>query len=211
MIHKTILLMVIAFSSLFFQINAADDTEEVTRDPQGMKLRANLKLFYMPLFSIITPKGKSVFQEKQISDDIKNGHGYGAYLGMDIVDKFDSETFNLGLGFLVQETQHDSDIDLYHLKVNSYLFEVNLYNTFYRSNKLDIVQQFGLSAGAVLFDYDKNRDNFTSGMGAARYLVNLEFNKHWDVDIGGGLFVWGQPGETQGYGGFFMIQLGCHF
>jgi hypothetical protein len=146
-----------------------------------------------------------------LTTDIKNGFGYGLYLGLDIVDKFDSETFNMGFGLILQETKHDSDLDLYHLTTDSLLFEVNLYHTFYRSEKLDIIQQFGIGGGGVLFDYDKNREDFYSGMGSFRYLINFEFYSRWDANLGGGLFLWGQPSETLGYGGFFTIALGCRF
>jgi hypothetical protein len=198
-------------STIFSHLSAQDDAKSSLDDVQEMKLRVNAKIFYTPLFGIKISNLDTVFKEKQLTSDLKNGHGYGAYIGMDIVDKFETETFNIGFGLLAQETRHDSDLNLYHLTADSYLFEINLYNTFYRSKKIDIIQQFGISGGAVFFDYDKARKDFVSGMGAARYMINLEFYKHWDLDVGGGLFVWGQPGMTQGYGGFFMIQFGCRF
>lgn len=197
--------------SIFPNISAQEDADAENLGIQGTKLRANIKAFYMPVFSIRPPKDKAIFYKNQITSDIKNGFGYGIYLGLDIIDKFDSETFNIGFGFIFQETKHDSDLDLYHLTTDSLLFEINLYHTFYRSDKLDIIQQFGVGGGGVLFNYEKNREDFYSGMGSFRYLINFEFNNRWDADIGGGLFLWGQPSETLGYGGFFTIAIGCRF
>lgn len=207
---RSLLLVFILSCNLFYQVKG-QDANNTLDDVVGMKIRPSIKLFYTPLFGVKTPKGDSAFTERQISSDIENGNGYGLYFGMDIVDKFDSESFNIGFGLIFQETKHGSDLDIYELTADSFLFEVNFYNTFYRSHKLDIMQQFGFSGGAVLFNYDKNREDFASGMGALRYLINFEFYKHFDFDVGGGLFIWGQPGDTQAYGGFFMIQFGYRF
>ena len=208
---KSLLMLGVLFVISFFQIYAQDSTSNNLEDVQGMRIRPNFKAIYTPFFGVITQKGESSFHEKQITSDIENGYGYGVYIGMDLVDKFDAENFNIGFGLIFQESKHDSNLDIYHLTADSYLFEVNLYNTFYRSKKLDIVQQFGISGGAVVFSYDKNRDDFASGMSAIRYLINFEFFKHYDLDVGGGLFIWGQPGDTLAYGGLFMIQLGYRF
>lgn len=197
--------------SAFQNLSAQEESDFENVDEQSTKLRANIKAFYMPVFSIRPPKDKAIFYKNQLTTDIKNGYGYGLYLGLDIVDKFDSETFSFGFGFILQETKHDSDLNLYQLKTNSLLFEVNLFHTFYRSEKLDIIQQFGIGGGGVLFNYDKDREDFYSGMGSFRYIMNFEFYGRWCADIGGGLFLWGQPSETLGYGGFFTISIGCRF
>lgn len=180
-------------------------------EEDSQAFRPNFKLVYTPFVGVKTPKGESTFSERQISSDIKNGYSYGVYLGMDIVDKFDSESFGLGVGLLFQEGQHDSDSDIYQLTTESFVGEINFYNTIYRSKKLDIIQQFSLGMGVIYFDYDENRENFSLGVGQLRYMLNLEFNKHFDLDFGGGLFVWSDIGDTQAYGGCIMIQLGYRF
>lgn len=209
--HRVLFLYFLIFFIFFNCVQAQEKFTVGIGEEESQAFRPNFKLVYTPFVGVKTPKGESTFTEKQISSDIKNGYSYGAYLGIDIVDKFDSESFGLGVGILFQEGHHESDFDIYKLTTESFIGEINFYNTIYRSKKLDIIQQFSLGIGVIYFDYDENRENFSLGVGNLRYMLNLEFNKHFDLDFGGGLFVWSELGDTQAYGGCIMVQLGYRF
>lgn len=203
------------YSAVFLFISVinlfGDDNQNPNNQNTQVTYKIEFSLSAIPFVGVQTPKNQSSFVEKQITPDIKNGSGFGAYLGFDIIDNFDSENFHLGFGLVYQRSLHESELDLYELTVNIYEFEVNANNSFINHENFRIIQQYGLGVGLSEFEYDKNRKDFQSGVATFRYILNFEFYNHFDLHVGGGFFVWGEPGETLAYGGFIFLGAGCRF
>lgn len=174
-------------------------------------LRWNAKVMYIPLFSVLVNDSDNTLEAKELEEDLKNGDGYGLYIGLDIFDSFDIETLQIGFGFIYQSTEHETTSKTYTLEADSLIFEVNSYLVFFESEKFKIFQQIGLGAGFVDFEFDAAREDFSTGMISNRYLINFDCFNHILFNIGGGIYAWGHPGKTHGYGGYFTIEIGLRF
>ncbi|PCJ59452.1 MAG: hypothetical protein COA79_10400 [Planctomycetota bacterium] len=200
------IILILILSSIFCH---AEDT--VLDTALEVDLRWNAKAVYIPLFSILVSDDDGIVDDKEIEDDLKNGNGYGLYIGLDIFDSYDIETMQMGFGFIYQTTKHKTSSGSYTLDADTLLFEVNSYLVFFDSDNFKIFQQVGLSAGFVDLNFDDVREDFTTGMIANRYLLNFDCFNHILFNIGGGIYAWGQPGKTHAYGGYFILEIGFRF
>lgn len=63
----------------------------------------------------------------------------------------------------------------------------------------------GFGLGAAAFDFRERFDDTGAAAGMVRAEIGITIARRLDLVVGGAGFLWGYPGETIGYGGFFTI------
>ncbi|MFN0058749.1 MAG: hypothetical protein ACKVX7_09870 [Planctomycetota bacterium] len=154
--------------------------------------------FWLPYFKVSgdrddeVPGPAGVFRA-----DLDAGYGWAARMG------FGSSDANIGLLYLT--SHHDERETGARARTHS------VYVEFWRgtdrevSADVDLFAGIGLGVGGALFDFSRTFDDSGAAAVEGRVAGGLRVSEHFRLEVGGGLFLWGYPGETIGTGGFFTL------
>lgn len=198
----------------FISIAAADSTPVLAVSPVETHLTAlsdwdeyeplntidlEVSGFWVPAFKVNPDEDeRERNQGIEFDADLDTGSGWAARIGVG------GDHRGQGLGLLYMTTRHREDLTRRHARTHSGYLEY-LMRTPHSRGPLDATFAAGIGVGGAAFDFDGGFDDTGGGAVMLRGEVGLRLFHQIDLTVGGGGFLWGYPGETIGYGGFFTV------
>lgn len=195
------------FLSLTSAIALADPNTPIDKT-NAQSFEINDQVFVISAMSIPYLKfyadkdGDEVNNGIEFDANLNTGSGYAISIGLgnsDTNDGLGSSLSSIGLTYMT--TRHTETQSVQRARMDALFLEGSI--KFGQGERL--YTNLGAGVGGIVFDLPEGYKSADGIAGLLRLDIGIELVEHVMVQIGGGLFRWGHPGETYGNGAFLEV------